>query len=87
MHRQVKVTLAQPQYDALVSFVFNVGGQAFASSTLLKQLNAGNYKDAAAQMLRWCNLRVQGKVRSSPGLLARRAAEQSMFRESMKVDA
>lgn len=84
VHKQVKVTLAQQQYDALVSFVFNVGGQAFASSTLLKQLNAGNYKSAATEMLRWCNIRLQGKVKPSPGLLARRVAEQTMFHESMK---
>lgn len=84
VHRQVKVTLAQPQYDALVSFVFNVGAQAFASSTLLRQLNAGNYKSAATELLRWCNIRSQGKVKTSPGLLARRAAEQAMFNESMK---
>lgn len=84
VQKQVKVTLTQPQYDALVSFVFNVGGQAFASSTLLKQLSAGNYKNAATEMLRWCNIRVQGKVKPSPGLMARRAAEQGMFNESMK---
>ncbi len=84
VHKQVKVTLAQPQYDALVSFVFNVGVQAFASSTLLKQLNAGNYRSAATQLLRWCNIRLQGKIKPSPGLLARRAAEQAMFNEPMK---
>src|SRR5436190_9226813 len=39
----VKVPLNQAQFDALVSFVFNVGGGAFEGSTLLKRLNAGEY--------------------------------------------
>jgi lysozyme len=43
----------QNQFDALVSFVFNVGTQAFINSTLLKRLNQGNYAAVAKQFLRW----------------------------------
>lgn len=50
---QVAVTLSQPQFDALVSFVFNVGDGAFKHSTLLKLLNSGNYTSVPSQMRRW----------------------------------
>jgi lysozyme len=49
----VKVDLNQNQYNALVSFVFNVGIGAFKKSTLLKRLNAGAYAAVPAQMRRW----------------------------------
>lgn len=50
---KVKVPLNQNQFDALVSFVFNIGANAFAKSTLLKLLNAGDYGGAAAQFMVW----------------------------------
>lgn len=53
VNKSVKVSLTQNQYDALVSFVFNVGVRAFTTSTLLKVLNMGNYAEAAAQFNRW----------------------------------
>ena len=53
VNKNVKVALTQNQYDALVSFVFNVGVRAFTTSTLLKVLNMGNYAEAAAQFNRW----------------------------------
>jgi lysozyme len=49
----VKVDLNQHQYNALVSFVFNVGIGAFKKSTLLKWLNDGGYDKVPAQMRRW----------------------------------
>ena len=49
----VQVALNQNQYDALVSFAFNVGRQAFKSSTLLKKLNQGLYDEVPAQLRRW----------------------------------
>lgn len=71
----VKVPLKQCQFDALVSFVFNVGVGALRDSTLLKLLNAGNYAGAADQFTRWN--KAGGKV--LPGLVTRRAAEKEMF--------
>jgi lysozyme len=50
---KVRVPLNQNQFDALVSFVFNIGATAFAKSTLLKLLNAGDYSGAAAQFMVW----------------------------------
>lgn len=49
----VKVSLSQNQFDALVSFVFNVGDGAFRSSTLLRLLNQGQYDQVPAQLQRW----------------------------------
>lgn len=53
IQNNVKVDLNQNQYDALVSFVFNVGIGAFGKSTLLKWLNAGLHRKVPIQMRRW----------------------------------
>lgn len=49
----VQVPLNQNQFDALVSFVFNVGRSAFQKSTLLKVLNEGHYDEVPKQLSRW----------------------------------
>ena len=49
----VKVRLNQHQFDALVSFTFNIGTNAFKRSTLLRVLNQGHYAQVPAQMMRW----------------------------------
>ncbi|MFK3971128.1 lysozyme [Pseudomonas sp. NPDC087358] len=71
----VKVPLTQNQWDALMSFVYNLGTPNLASSTLLKLLNAGDYVRAADQFGRWN--KAAGK--ELPGLTKRRAAEQALF--------
>lgn len=69
------VNLTQNQFDALVSFTFNVGCENFELSTLLELLNEGNTQGAAAQFTIWDH--VNGKV--SDGLLKRRMEEQKTF--------
>lgn len=71
----VKVKLTQGQFDALVSFTYNVGPANMASSTLIKKLNAGDVKGAADEFLRWN--KAAGKVMA--GLTTRRAAERALF--------
>ena len=71
----VKVPLSQPQFDALVSFCYNVGPTAFGHSTLLRYLNQGLYADAAGQFMRW-NKAANNVI---AGLTRRRAAERAMF--------
>ena len=71
----VKVALNQNQFDALVSFAFNVGNPAFAASTLLKMLNQKQYADVPAQLLRW--VRSGGQI--VQGLLNRRKNEISLW--------
>lgn len=71
----VKVPLTQNQFDALTSFVFNVGAGNFKTSTLLKLLNARDYKGAAGQFSRW----VHANGKRLRGLVIRRAAEADLF--------
>ncbi|BAP15847.1 endolysin [Ralstonia phage RSJ2] len=75
VHRCVSYRLNQPQFDALVSFTFNVGQTAMCSSTLVRKLNAGDLQGASAEFPRWN--RSGGKV--LPGLTNRRAAERKLF--------
>ena len=73
--RVVKIALTQNQFDALVSFEYNVGYGAFANSTLLKLLNAGNYNGASKQFERW----VYAGDRVLEGLVKRRKEEKGLF--------
>lgn len=73
--RYVAVPLTQGQYDALVDFAYNAGAQNLRTSTLLRQLNAGNYSGAADEFLKW----VHGGGKTLPGLVRRREAERRMF--------
>ena len=74
--RLVKVPLTQNQFDALVSFTYNVGEGALAKSTLLKKLNAGQYDAVPAELMKW----TKGGGKELPGLVRRRRAECAMWR-------
>lgn len=69
--QNVKVDLNQHQFDALVSFAFNVGEEAFRNSTLLKLLNRGEYAAVPMQLRRW----VYAGGRKLKGLAKRREQE------------
>tara|TARA_R100001143_G_C3346949_1_gene127317 strand:+ start:339 stop:782 length:444 start_codon:yes stop_codon:yes gene_type:complete len=71
----VKVDLDQNQFDALVSWVYNLGPTNLNSSTLLRFLNEGRYADVPDQIRRWN--KAGGKVLA--GLTRRREAEAMMF--------
>jgi lysozyme len=71
----VKVPLTQNQFDALVSFTFNVGCGALRESTLLRKLNGRDYAGARREFERWN----KGGGRVLPGLTRRRAAEAKLF--------
>jgi lysozyme len=73
----VKAPLTQNQFNALVSFTFNVGTNAFSSSTLLKNLNAEMYSSIPTQMRRWKY--DDGKV--VQGLINRREHEIELWFE------
>lgn len=75
VNTNVKVPLNQNQFDALVSFTFNVGGGAFKGSTLLKVLNQKQYDAVPTQLLRWT--RAGGQV--VQGLLNRRQNEIKLW--------
>ena len=77
----VHVPVNQNMYDALVSLVFNIGAGQFRTSTLLRKLNEGLYKDASEQFLVWNKITnpKTGKLEESKGLSNRRAREKKLF--------
>jgi lysozyme len=75
VNRMVTVTLTQQEFDALVDFTFNLGTGSLQKSTLLRLLNAGDYKGAATEFDKWD--KAGGKVMA--GLLRRRQSEEQMF--------
>lgn len=76
----IDVPLSQPQFDALVSFTYNLGEGALKGSTLRKFLNQGRYDLVPDQFLRWN----KANKKVLPGLTRRREAEAKMFKEGTK---
>jgi lysozyme len=72
----VNVPLTQGQFDALVSFCFNIGTGGFKKSTVVKRLNAGNYRGAADAMLMW---------NKPPEIIGRRKSERAQFLAAMSA--
>ena len=75
VRRLVAVPLSQRQFDALVSFAYNLGEGSLAESTLLRLLNVGDAWAAAREFDRW----IYGGGVVLPGLVRRRAQERALF--------
>src|SRR3990167_2364264 len=75
LSNSVKIEITQNQYDALCSFVYNLGCAALGKSTLLAKLNAGDDEGAAQEFLKWT--RANGRILA--GLVARRKSEMEVF--------
>lgn len=77
----VRVPLTQGQFDALVSFCFNLGVGALDKSSLLSYLNAGNYGAASMQFQAWVKVRnpKTNQLEISRGLINRRMDEYKLF--------
>lgn len=71
----VAVPLKQGQFDALVSFTFNLGNDAFRRSTLRRKVNAQDWEGAANEFMRW----IYAGGKPLEGLRRRRFAEKKMF--------
>ncbi len=78
LDQYVKVPVNQNQFDALASFVYNVGETAFVKSTMLKLLNSTNYAGTAAQFDKW----VYDNGKKIQGLVNRRMREKELFLEA-----
>lgn len=75
VNQSVAVDIDQNEFDALVSFTFNLGGKRFRMSTLLEYLNNGEYEKAANEFLKWN----KAAGVESDGLTRRREAERDLF--------
>lgn len=78
--RLCKAPLTQGMFDALVSFVYNIGIGAFGESTILKKINDQDYEGAAREFDRWVNGTDNGVRTILQGLVNRRNEEETMFR-------
>ena len=67
LRRCVTVPLHQHEYDAYVSFMYNVGEGAFCSSTLVRRLNSGDYEGACAALSDWVCGPANEQTRAKPG--------------------
>lgn len=74
--RLVSVPLTDGQFDALVSFTFNLGAGALQRSTLRRKVNGGEHSAAPHEFMKW----VWAGGRKLPGLIKRRAAEAALYR-------
>jgi len=75
-----KPNLNQNQFDALVSFAYNLGTEALLNSTLYKKVKA-NPNDASIrdEFMKWNKARVNGKLKELKGLTRRRKAEADLY--------
>ena len=80
LDKYVKVNLNQNQFDALASFVYNIGETAFIKSTMLTLINQNSLTSAASQFDRW----VFDNGKRIQGLVNRRAREKSLFLKAIK---
>lgn len=77
--RLINVPLADDQFDALVSFTFNLGGGSLQRSTLRKKVNREEHDAAPSEFLKWC--RVGGKW--NRGLARRRGEEAVLYSKAL----
>ena len=77
-----KPIVTQNEFDALVSFVFNVKRESYLGSTLRRKLKAGDKMGAAGEFKRW----IYSDHKIAPGLIPRRDAERRLFLQSGEAD-
>ena len=87
VNARVTATLTQSQFDALVSFAFSVGAEAFEQSQTLRRANAGDFIAAACSMDAWRKSDVGGALEVVDALVRRRAAEKALFMKDIEIEA
>ena len=79
--RLIQIRLSQSQFDALVSFTFNLGGGALQRSTLRRKVNRAEHAEVPSELLRW----VWAGGRKLRGLIRRRQAEARLYGENLSL--
>ncbi|WP_020474252.1 lysozyme [Zavarzinella formosa] len=79
VNRLVRVPLNENQFSALCSFVFNLGEGNLRGSKSVDALNRKGYIEFASRMLLWDKARVDGELKTLPGLTKRREMEKNLF--------
>lgn len=80
VNRCVTTYISQQTFDAFVSFTYNVGGNAFCKSTMVRKFNAGDKHSACNELQRW----TYAGGKKLPGLVARRERERKMCLEGLQ---
>ena len=78
----VKVVLTQNEFDALVSWTYNLGCGSLRKSTMLKYLNEGKKQFVTSEMVKWN--KANGRVLK--GLILRREAEAVLFSQAESIE-
>ncbi len=84
VNEKVDKPLTQTQFDALVSFAFSVGAEAFESSQVLRRVNAGQFVAAACALDAWRKAMIDGELEIVDVLVRRRAVEKALFLQDVK---
>jgi GH24 family phage-related lysozyme (muramidase) len=87
LNARVTKPLNQSQFDALASFAFSIGADAFEQSQVLRRVNACDYVAAACAMDAWRKSNVAGELEIVDALVRRRAAEKALFLQDMPLEA
>lgn len=87
VNAKVVSSLTQEQFDALVSFAFSIGAEAFEQSQVLRRVNAGEFVAAACAMDAWRKSDATGELEVMQALVRRRAAEKAMFLRGVAGEA
>ncbi|MEQ1617976.1 MAG: lysozyme [Terricaulis sp.] len=85
VNAKVTAPIKQSQFDALVSFAFSIGEEAFLQSQALRRVNACEYVAAACALDAWRKGEVDGEVQTVETLVRRRAAEKALFLRDMPL--
>src|SRR5262249_2222735 len=87
VNEKVMQPLLQSQFDALVSFAFSVGANAFEQSQVLRRVNAGDFLAAACALDAWRKSDVSGELEVVGALVLRRTAEKALFLKDVLHEA
>lgn len=82
--KNIKVSLNQNQFDALVSFGFNCGTGVYSTSGACISLNQGKYEEVPEKLLDWSKIKVNGVLKVNKGLFNRRKSEGELFAKNIQ---